>query len=603
MASRVVAGAFSRTSSCPAMSPLSPATNNRMLHGLAVDAAEREEHMELELLEVLGRGSGGVCRKARRKEDGVLVVVKQIDISFCAPEERQAAHDEAEMQKSLRHPNIVTFLDQFEEDETLNIVMEFAPFGTLKQQIAKLTVPLPQGRVAWLFANAMEGLAFLHENKILHRDIKSDNVFICEGGIPKLGDFGVSKRLNTAQPLACSVVGTPLYVSPELCNGLAYDAKSDIWAAGCLLYELCSQGRTPFAASNHGAVIRNILLGLYTPLPQEYSEIASTLQRCLSQDPLQRPAASEVCLFVSNLADAHATPAAQHLPSTPPGAEDSARANKAAAPLSWDWAVSDGTMPGAFRSLYGGTPAAGVNALSVEVVSPTADRAEQRLNGRSSRAPPPVPDAPPDLGALDARELRRVAVTEEFSPPRALAKRKSVIQDFLHGTSVTPYMARDDLSDIAASPGGISRQGSSTLPFNINLTSVDDLSRWLAKFESAHPDSAGSGMTPLAKSDQHPPYFQNESPPPRPTSTPDRRNARGMHQHEKPPSAILGLRIGRIKKRPSEPDLSAGLMQVPEASEANSLKNLRELREEKLRREHPEVRASLPVQDKMAMGP
>ncbi|KAJ1485180.1 kinase-like domain-containing protein [Baffinella frigidus] len=201
------------------MSPLSPATNNRMLHGLAVDAAEREEHMELELLEVLGRGSGGVCRKARRKEDGVLVVVKQIDISFCAPEERQAAHDEAEMQKSLRHPNIVTFLDQFEEDETLNIVMEFAPFGTLKQQIAKLTVPLPQGRVAWLFANAMEGLAFLHENKILHRDIKSDNVFICEGGIPKLGDFGVSKRLNTAQPLACSVVGTPLYVSPGVRGG------------------------------------------------------------------------------------------------------------------------------------------------------------------------------------------------------------------------------------------------------------------------------------------------------------------------------------------------------------------------------------------------
>jgi NIMA (never in mitosis gene a)-related kinase len=146
-----------------------------MLLGLAEVAAKRENHMQLELLEVLGRGSGGVCRKARRVEDGLLVVVKQIDISFCAPEERQAAHDEAEMQKSLRHPNIVTFLDQFEEDETLNIVLELAPFGTLKQQLAKLTVPLPQGRVAWLFANAMEGLAFLHENKVLHRGGKEGN--------------------------------------------------------------------------------------------------------------------------------------------------------------------------------------------------------------------------------------------------------------------------------------------------------------------------------------------------------------------------------------------------------------------------------------------
>jgi NIMA (never in mitosis gene a)-related kinase 1/4/5 len=200
-----------RTSSCPAVSPTQ---RNRLLIALAEKAARRDGHMELELLEVLGRGMGGVCRKARRMEDGLLVVVKQIDISFCAPEERQAAHAEAAMQKSLRHPNIVTFLDEFEEDETLNIVMEFAPFGTLKQQLAKLAISLPQGRVAWLFANIMEGLAFLHENRVLHRDIKSDNVFICEGGIPKLGDFGVSKRLNTAQPLASSVVGTPLYVSP-----------------------------------------------------------------------------------------------------------------------------------------------------------------------------------------------------------------------------------------------------------------------------------------------------------------------------------------------------------------------------------------------------
>lgn len=109
--------------------------------------------------------------------------------------------------------------------------------------------------------NIVCGLAFLHSRKVIHRDLKSQNIFMGEGGIPKLGDFGVAKRLNSAQPMAVSVVGTPLYLSPELCNGEAYDDKSDIWAVGCLAYEVCTGGRLPFTASNHGAVIKRIIMG------------------------------------------------------------------------------------------------------------------------------------------------------------------------------------------------------------------------------------------------------------------------------------------------------------------------------------------------------
>eukprot|EP00286_Rhodomonas_abbreviata_P010585 CAMPEP_0181337428 /NCGR_PEP_ID=MMETSP1101-20121128/28006_1 /TAXON_ID=46948 /ORGANISM="Rhodomonas abbreviata, Strain Caron Lab Isolate" /LENGTH=173 /DNA_ID=CAMNT_0023447907 /DNA_START=276 /DNA_END=793 /DNA_ORIENTATION=+ len=163
---------------------------------------------DFEWLEVLGRGSSGVCRKVRDRE-GELKVVKQIDLSFVTPEEHVNAEREAKLLSSLSHPNIIRFFDDYIDDEMLNIVMEYAPLGTLKQHLRQLNTNMPESQVFWLFSNIVQGLCFLHENKILHRDLKADNIFLCEPFVPKLGDFGVAKRLNSAQPMAKSVVGTP----------------------------------------------------------------------------------------------------------------------------------------------------------------------------------------------------------------------------------------------------------------------------------------------------------------------------------------------------------------------------------------------------------
>jgi hypothetical protein len=312
------------------------------------------------------------------------------------------------------------------------------------------------------------------------------------------------------------------------------------------------QGRTPFAASNHGAVIRKILTGDYAPLPQDYAEISSTLQRCLSQDPLQRPAASEVCLFVSTLSDAHETPTkqavAQYLGSEP---EDSDARSKA---LSWEWAVSDGTMPGSFRSLYGGTPGPagphGSERRPLSRTSPTVDR----LHGYvpSSRLSPagyahrPI-SAPSTPGSVGSPQRT------EFSPPGG-AKRSGA---YLEGAGVvTPYAMRDDLWDLAASPLSSSRLPSAALttPLAARVTSVDDLSRWLnhEAFEPlvvAPSDSSSGSASHLTAGTDPPPL--------RPTSTPDPQRcqrqrdtdvALPVQSKHKPPSRILGCRIGRVPR-------------------------------------------------------
>jgi serine/threonine protein kinase len=305
---------------------------------------------------------------------------------------------------------VIRFYDEFVDDEMLHIVMEYAPFGTLKQNLAKMHGFIPESSVAWILFNIISGLDFLHQQKILHRDVKSDNIFIGHNHVPKVGDFGVAKRLNSAQPMAVSVVGTPLYLSPELCNGEPYNTKSDIWAFGVLVYEVCSKGRLPFAAGNQGAVIKKILMGHYTPLSQQYSaDVHTMLSECLSQKPSSRPSARALYKRLAaysnkHEAQVHTKHETKHeiglrdaKEALEPGEHHSAHKTQVSMqassstldhwtlaspavlqrreekqgekktgvqphklrqqqPLWWEWASNQGFVSGKFRTLYGGTP-------------------------------------------------------------------------------------------------------------------------------------------------------------------------------------------------------------------------------------------------------
>ena len=131
------------------------------------------------------------------------------------------------------------------------------------------------------------GLHHIHQLKVLHRDIKSENIFLDARGNAKIGDLGVAKVMTTQLDFARTLVGTPYYLSPELCENKPYNHKSDIWSLGCVLYELLT-GTHPFNASNQGALFMKILKGKYPPVKGYGADITALLDRCLALSTARR---------------------------------------------------------------------------------------------------------------------------------------------------------------------------------------------------------------------------------------------------------------------------------------------------------------------------
>jgi NIMA (never in mitosis gene a)-related kinase len=155
----------------------------------------------------------------------------------------------------------VKYYDSFLEKNILNIVMEFCEGGDLasylRQQLGR---PLSENKI-WKFLIQMSlGLDYIHKKKILHRDIKSMNIFLAKDESIRIGDLGVAKVLCEEGNFAHTMVGTPYYLSPEMCEEKPYNEKSDVWALGCVLYELCTF-KHPFDAANQGSLILKIVRG------------------------------------------------------------------------------------------------------------------------------------------------------------------------------------------------------------------------------------------------------------------------------------------------------------------------------------------------------
>lgn len=174
----------------------------------------------------------------------------------------------------LRHPNIIEYHDSFLEEKAMMIVMEYAAGGSLHDLLqlrANEGIYLDEEEeIAFLFSQIILPMHHMHSRKILHRDLKAHNIFLSRSkNLVKIGDFGISKILNSKSK-ASTVVGTPNYLSPELCQGLAYNQKSDIWSLGCILYEMCCL-KPAFHAPTLPSLILKIMKGSYSPIPVHYS--------------------------------------------------------------------------------------------------------------------------------------------------------------------------------------------------------------------------------------------------------------------------------------------------------------------------------------------
>ncbi|XP_062922108.1 serine/threonine-protein kinase Nek9-like isoform X5 [Mobula hypostoma] len=248
---------------------------------------------EFEKIHVVGKGAYGTAVLYRKKDDDSLVILKEINMHELNHIERQRALNEVKVLSMLDHPNIINYYDSFEEDGVLMIEMEYAEGGTLAQYLAQQDRELEELEILNLFHQMVAATCYLHEHNVLHRDLKTANLFLTKEGEVKLGDFGVAKLMMTGSE-AHTILGTPYYISPEICEGKCYNDKSDIWSLGCILYEMACRQRT-FEGTNLPAVVNKIMKGQFAPITNNYSpEFKGLVMDMLQKEPQYRPSAHEL---------------------------------------------------------------------------------------------------------------------------------------------------------------------------------------------------------------------------------------------------------------------------------------------------------------------
>ena len=252
---------------------------------------------DFKIISKLGEGAYSTVYKVKRIVDNNIYALKKVKLLNLSEKEKQNSLNEVRLLASINSNYVISYKEAFfdEKDSTLGIVMEFADRGDLYQKIVehkKSAMFFEETDVWRIFIQLVKGLKALHDLKILHRDLKSANVFLLSDGTAKLGDLNVSKVVRRG--LGYTQTGTPYYASPEVWKDQPYDNKSDIWSLGCVLYEMITL-RPPFRAQNMEGLYNKVIKGQFNRIPDRFSnELYEIVKLLIQINTDSRPSCDEI---------------------------------------------------------------------------------------------------------------------------------------------------------------------------------------------------------------------------------------------------------------------------------------------------------------------
>lgn len=245
------------------------------------------------ILNQIGEGAFGRVYRARKKYTGVIVAIKKISKkNFIDSPEKGTLNAEIKILRELDHPNIMRIIDDFESNDDFYVVSEIG-LGDLSSTIRD-NQTLPEQTIKIIAAQLASALKHCHDRNIIHRDLKLQNVLIARNQIIKICDFGFARCLS-AESLAQSFKGTPLYMSPEQIHEKPYDKKVDIWSLGVILFELFFR-KPPFNGNTFFNLAENVTkCPLIIPKkPKISAEFRKLLTKMLDKDPSKRPSSNDL---------------------------------------------------------------------------------------------------------------------------------------------------------------------------------------------------------------------------------------------------------------------------------------------------------------------
>ncbi|MFS8030911.1 putative protein kinase STE-STE-Pl family [Helianthus anomalus] len=238
----------------------------------------------------IGKGAYGRVYKGLDLENGDFVAIKQVSLENIAQEDLNIIMQEIDLLKNLNHKNIVKYLGSLKTKTHLHIILEYVENGSLANIIKPNKFgPFPESLVAVYIAQVLEGLVYLHEQGVIHRDIKGANILTTKEGLVKLADFGVATKLTEADVNTHSVVGTPYWMAPEVIEMSGVCAASDIWSVGCTVIELLTCVPPYYDLQPMPALFR-IVQDENPPIPDSLSPgLTDFLHQCFKKDARLRP--------------------------------------------------------------------------------------------------------------------------------------------------------------------------------------------------------------------------------------------------------------------------------------------------------------------------